>query len=279
MNLHLAYNSALGMWRAFIAAIPRLAAAFVVVVISLAVAHTVRWTILRVRRSRDGHDNLWIAIARVAYAATAILGFMIGATVAFPSFTVGSMIQLLGVSGVVVGFAFKDIFQNFLGGLLILVTNPFYVGDQIVVGSFEGTVEEIQARATLLQTFDRRRVVVPNADLFTQCVVVNTAFESRREEYDLELPPDIDLDAAKAGLAEVLGSGIEGVARDPKAEVVIVQVTPAKVVVRLRWWSPSKRSDFLLVQDRVLTRVESAARQFPRVVASTRGTSSTEGAR
>lgn len=73
------------------------------------------------------------------------------------------------------------------------ITQPFRIGDQIVVSGFEGTVEDIQTRATFIRTYDGRRVVVPNAGLFTDTVVVNTAFPQRRLEYDvgIGIPPRI----------------------------------------------------------------------------------------
>src|SRR6266699_1661173 len=75
--------------------------------------------------------------------------------------------------------------QNLLEGLLLLWAEPFRVGDEIKLDPYEGTVEEIQARATIIKTYDQRRVVIPNADLFTHSVIVNTAFDIRRWEHDL----------------------------------------------------------------------------------------------
>jgi len=90
---------------------------------------------------------------------------------------------------VAVGFA-----QNFLAGLLLLWTEPFRVGDEIKLDAFEGTVEEIQTRATIIRTYDERRVVIPNADLFTHSVIVNTALGGRRWEYDLSVQRSERLD-------------------------------------------------------------------------------------
>src|SRR5205085_2662272 len=155
-------------WAAFVAALPRFAAAVLILITSTLFGRLLRWVVLRGVGRRIGQDNLRIALGRVVFFAVIAVNILIAATVAFPSFTVGGLIQLLGVSGVVVGFAFKDIFQNFLAGMLILVTNPFTIDDQIVVDDFEGTVVDIQARATVICTYDHRNVVVPNSDLFTK---------------------------------------------------------------------------------------------------------------
>jgi small-conductance mechanosensitive channel len=262
IDLSLAYETLRKMVAGAIASLPRLVAAVLILVVAFIVARVLRWLVPRTLKRARGHESLRLAVSRLVSALAIATFALVAATVAVPSFTVGSLIQLLGVSGVVVGFAFKDIFQNFLAGILILVTEPFDIGDQIAVDTFEGTVEQITARATLICTYDRRRVVVPNADLFTKAVIVNTAFDQRRSEYDLTLPPEIDVERAQARLAEVLHDGIEGVSPDPRADVVLVKVDGTAATVRLRWWSPSRHTDFLIVQDRVLHAVRDALREL-----------------
>ncbi|MEO7966640.1 MAG: mechanosensitive ion channel domain-containing protein [Gemmatimonadaceae bacterium] len=87
-------------------------------------------------------NGFMAALPRLALALVLIV------TAAFPSFTPANLISTLGIGGVAIGFAFKDIFQNFLAGILILITRPFTVGDQIRFKDYEGTVEDIQTRAT-----------------------------------------------------------------------------------------------------------------------------------
>jgi small-conductance mechanosensitive channel len=164
------------------------------------------------------------------------------------------------VSGVVIGFAFKDIFQNFLAGILLLITNPFEVGDQIVVDAFEGTIEEIQTRATMITTYDRRRVVVPNSDLFTKSVIVNTAYEKRRMRYDVSVKGSDDAHRVQQLLERAVRSGIPGVEPDPVATALLISIAGGALTYRLLWWSGSERLDYLIVQDRVLSAVYQALR-------------------
>jgi small-conductance mechanosensitive channel len=179
IDLGIALQSVRALGVAFVAWLPRMLAALAVLVVAILAARSTRWGTRRALharvRGRSVHANLQVAIGRMAFVAVVAIGILIAATVAFPSFTIGSLIQLLGVSGVVIGFAFKDIFQNFLAGILLLVTDPFEIGDQIIVDSFEGTIDEVQTRATVITTYDRQRVLVPNSDLFTKAVTVNTA--------------------------------------------------------------------------------------------------------
>ena len=105
---------------------------------------------------------------------------------------------ILGIGGVAIGFAFRDILQNFLAGILLLVIKPFRIDDQIVFGEFEGTVEDIHTRATQIRTYDGHRIAIPNAKLFTESVAVNTALDARRLEYDVGIGASDDIDRAKA---------------------------------------------------------------------------------
>jgi hypothetical protein len=145
-----------------------------------------------------------------------ILGALVGCVIVFPNFTPASLLQFLGIGSVAIGFAFRDVLQNYLAGILLLLTEPFRIGDQIRFGSYEGTVEEIQTRATLLKTYDGRRVVIPNSELFTNSVVVNTAFEVRRLEYDVGIGYGDDVERARALILEALRS-VEGVHRRGRA--------------------------------------------------------------
>ena len=92
-----------------------------------------------------------------------------------PSFTASDLIKTLGIGGVAIGFAFQNILQNFLAGILLLLHEPFRIGDQINVSGLEGIVDTIQTRATIIHTPDGHRVVIPNATLFTNPVIVRSA--------------------------------------------------------------------------------------------------------
>jgi small-conductance mechanosensitive channel len=148
-----------------------------------------------------------------------ILGLLVAATIIFPSVRPSDVLATLGIGSVAIGFAFKDILQNWLSGVLILYRQPFRPGDQICSGDFEGTVERIEARATLICTYDGQQVVIPNTDIYTRAVVVRTAFEKRRSDYDLGIAYDADIEQACKVIQETLLS-LEAVERDPLPEAI-----------------------------------------------------------
>ncbi|MGI9089903.1 MAG: mechanosensitive ion channel family protein [Gemmatimonadaceae bacterium] len=239
----------------FIAAVPRFLLAAIIIVLFYYVAKGVRALVRRHVKHREGRGTLEIALGRLAHAGVIAFGILVAIAAAFPGFTPGNLVSALGVSGIAIGFAFKDIFQNFLAGILILITKPFSIGDQIIYKDFEGTVEDIQTRATYVKTYDGRRVVLPNSDLFTNPVTVNTAFAQRRVQYDIGIGYGDDIDRAKQIILEVLRKA-QGVDPDPKADVIVVNLAESSVNLRARWWSSSQIVDVLIGQDKVLSEVK-----------------------
>lgn len=82
--------------------------------------------------------------------------------------------------------------------MLILLTRPFRIGDQIVFEAHEGEVEDIRVRATLLRTYDTRRVVISNSEVYTNRVTVNTAYTKRRLSVEVGIGYGDDIAAARA---------------------------------------------------------------------------------
>jgi small-conductance mechanosensitive channel len=95
-------------------------------------------------------------------------------------------------------------------------------------------------------------VVVPNATLFTQSVVVNTAFPVRRSEYDLVVPSSLDIDALKKRITTRLDAGVDGVSRSPAPQVLVLKTDVTNTTLRVSWWAAPRHQDTLAVQDRVL---------------------------
>lgn len=207
--------------------------------------------------ARRSSENLGLVVGRLVKWTLYFVGLLVALSIMLPTFKAGDLVQLLGIGGVAIGFAFRDILQNFLAGILILITRPFRIDDQIVFGAFEGTVEDIRVRATYLRTYDGRRVVIPNARLFTDSVTVNTAFVWRRTEAAFGIGYGDDVGRAKAAVLEAVGA-IEGVAANPAPDVLVVELAASAVTLRVRWWTHSRRADVLDVQDRVICAVKSA---------------------
>ncbi|MEP6822721.1 MAG: mechanosensitive ion channel family protein, partial [Chthoniobacterales bacterium] len=234
--------------------LPNIVVALVLLAIFYGLALLVRRLIRRhfIRHHRQDLGNLLGGFAKTGLL---ILGFLLAATVVIPSLKPGDLIAGLGVSSVAIGFAFKDILQNWLAGLLILIRQPFQIHDQIKVNEHEGTVERIETRATIMKTYDGQRIVVPNSQIYTSAVLVKTAYEKRRSEYDVGIGYGDGIGHA----CEVIKKAVAGVAEvesDPAPEALPWDLSASWVTIRARWWTESRRADIVHVRAAVLQAIK-----------------------
>lgn len=243
---------------ATLAFLPGLGFGLLVFGVFLLLARAARAGIARGVRLRSDNIGLARVLARIGGGLVVGLGVLVGAAVAFPSINAADLFSVLGIGGVAIGFAFRDILQNLLAGILLLLTRPFRLGDQIKAGDFEGTVEDVQIRATTIRTYDNRRAVIPNSDLFAGKVLVNTAYDSRRLAVRFGIGMGDDVAEAKRVILDA-ARGAAGVLRDPPPVVRIAAIGDFAVQLDLFVWiDPPQRVEALDVIDRVLERGKAA---------------------
>ena len=135
-----------------IALLPNIILAMVIFVLFLILASASKSLTRRFAVKRRTHQGATLLISRLVQTSIVILGFLIAFSVVAPSFQAADLIKMLGIGSVAIGFAFQNILQNFLAGILLLVNEPFRLGDLISVTGIEGNVDDIQARATVVTT-------------------------------------------------------------------------------------------------------------------------------
>ncbi|MGO4909097.1 mechanosensitive ion channel family protein [Pseudorhodobacter sp. W20_MBD10_FR17] len=191
--------------------------------------------LVRKAASTRGRDNLGQVFGGFIRWAVFTFGGLLALTIVLPNLNPADLVAGLGIGSVAIGFAFKDILQNWLAGMLLLLNQPFNVGDEIIVGGHEGTIERIESRATLIRTYDGQRVIIPNADLYTDVVQVVTAYEARRLQMDFGISYDDDIEAACKIMLDTL-AGIEGLETDPAPQALPWSLDASWVTIRVRWW-------------------------------------------
>ena len=256
IDLNRAWSQLHKMLDTLVASLPGL-----IVAVLLIVAFTVLGTMAKrgVRNvmARSGRSpSVGLVVGSLLQWALVVMGLLVGLSVVAPSVQARDLMNLLGISGLAIGFAFKDIFQNFLAGILILITEPFRIGDQIAISGFEGLVEDIHTRATSIRTLDGRRVVIPNSVLFTEAVSVATAFGERQSEQEIHVPADRPVEEQKHEALEAIRE-IPGVASSPPPTVLLSNVADGNIVMQLRWWTAPQTEEVQRVRDRVLSALKS----------------------
>lgn len=193
----------------------------------------------RLRRTgRPSRTRVFTALYRLSAIIVAVL---LALTLAFPSVRVADVLASLGILSVAVGFAFKNVLENLLAGVLLLLRDPFKSGDQIKVGEAEGTVEGVTVRETLLRTHDGQLVLIPNAQVYTSPLEVRTHYPYTRVAFRLSFSADVDLGALLPRLHELLQELTPATA--PAPDVVITSVHEGAIDVEMRLWSLALRSE------------------------------------
>jgi small conductance mechanosensitive channel len=176
IDLSNAWKSGAKILNTAISLLPNMVLAILIFAGFLFLASAARSVVRRFSQRRQKRRSLGLLLGQLAHVSVVILGVLISLSVVAPSFHASDLIKMLGIGSVAIGFAFQNILQNFLAGILLLLQEPFKLGDLISVTGLEGRVDDIQTRATIISTPDGHRAVIPNAVLFTNPVVVSDGY-------------------------------------------------------------------------------------------------------
>ncbi len=196
-------------------------------------------------------------LGRLLSFAITLLGLFVAAVIIFPTFQPGDLIAGLGITSVAIGFAFKDVLQNFFAGILILWRQPFIVGDQIRVKEYEGTVEEITVRSTRLKTHDGTRAVIPNGDVYTSPVLVLTAYDRRRIRISVGISYSDSIEEARDAINQVVAE-TDGVLDEPAPVALAKELAPSSVNFDVYFWVRPRQVNVLRVIDSVISGIKLA---------------------
>lgn len=226
------------MANGFVAALPSIVIALVILLVTWIVARfAVRIADMLVGRS-EMRPSLKMLIDTLVRLAIWIIGIMLAAVVVMPSLTPASLFAGLGIGAVAIGFAFQDIFQNFLAGVLIMIRRKMQIGDIIECENISGRVEYISLRESHIRALSNELTIVPNATLFKNPVKILTDDELRRHEIVVGVAYDTDLDRA----ADVIRRAVEKIQTIEHrrgVEVYAQEFNTSSIDFLVRWWSGS----------------------------------------
>ncbi|WP_305966392.1 mechanosensitive ion channel family protein [Marinobacter salsuginis] len=149
-----------------------------------------------------------------------------------------SFIAIIGAAGLAVGLALQGSLANFAGGVLILIFKPFKVGDVIDAQGYLGSVREISILYTIVDTFDNRRIVIPNGQLANASLTNLSAYETRRCDMSFGIGYGDDIDKAKAVCKRLIEED-ERALKDPAPLIVVGALGESSVDLTVRAWTKS----------------------------------------
>lgn len=243
-----------------IAALPGFVLALAVLGLTRTAANLVRRGARRLISKATKSLSLQSLFVRISYSLTWAAGALIACILAFPDLGLSDLLALLGLGSVAIGFAFQDIVKNFLAGVLLLLHEPFSIGDQIIVSDFEGTVEEIALRSTQIRTYQGEQVVVPNSLVFTSPVQVITAKPQRRTDVAIGIDYNTPLPQALTTLTNTVNS-VEAVLSIPSAEVDIVGLGSSSIDLVVRYWTQPEKKCVRRTKTQVILALKQACDQ------------------
>ncbi len=213
-----------------------------------------RLHLIKIRSQNPYMSSLVRMIIRTAIMLVAVLIALdlIGLTS-----VVGAVLGSAGVVGLVLGFAFRDIAENYIAGVLLSVRRPFEPGEHVVIENREGKVISVNSRATVLMTMDGNHLQLPNSLVFKSVVLNYSKNPKRRFDFTMLIDGSQSIRASQA-LAMAAIAEIEGVLDDPAPSWTVVEFGAAGIQLRFFGWVDQRESDLGKVRSEAIRRVKSA---------------------
>ena len=221
------------------AAIPRIIGAVIVIIISFLVAKIAKKSFQKALQKTTGHEAALKFVGKTAYSICLTIGITIALSI------LGIDISfIVGAVSFGLGFALKDILENYVAGVLILLQEPFKIGDIVKVYEHFGRIEEIQARSTFLRVWDGQRVVIPNSYMISNSLINYSTYPERRISIEVSVSFDTDLDKAMRVIFEAISAHQE-VLKEPVPAVMITEFGTSSINFVARFWIDSSVSNWL----------------------------------
>lgn len=238
--------------------LPQLVLSLLFILFVWLVVRAVRWALPKFLRRARMRRALVDVLLMLATVSLWLFGLLIAVTIAFPTITPGRALTALGVGGVAIGFAFKDVFENFLAGVLLLIREPFSIEDYIECEEIDGQVEEITIRDTHVRQTDGQLVVAPNAMFFKNPVTIRTAKDVRRTTIIAGIAYGEDVDEAREVITRAVKS-VDAVRDDVRdVQIFAKEFGDSSINFEVTWWTGSKPVDIRSSRDKVVAAIKRA---------------------
>lgn len=219
-----------------VAIIPKVFLAIIIVVILMAILKYLRKRSVKFMLKK-AEDKLLVGFIDSVFR---IINISIGLLIFL--YTIGqagiasSVLGAATISSVVIGFAFKDIAENFLAGVIMAFNRPFSIGDTVMTGTVEGTITEMSLRDTHIKTFDGKDVYVPNGQIIKNPLYNYTIDGFLRKSFDVGLDYGTDIDTARNIILKAVNT-IPGILQEEKLPKTIIKSLGASTInIQVLYW-------------------------------------------
>ena len=196
-------------------------------------------------------------LRQVARLAVVVLGALLALEILDATALIGAVLGAAGVVGLALGFAFRDLVENYIASILLSLRQPFAPNDHIKVEGFEGKVARLTSRATQLVTFEGNHVRIPNALVYKSVIENFTRKPERRFSFSVGVGTDESLVAAQDVGIRVLRD-MQGVLDEPEPFALVEALADSNVRLDFYGWVDQRSADFLKVRSEAIRLVKRA---------------------
>lgn len=242
----------------FLLFVPKLIAALITFIAGILLSGLAARGVRRSVKGRLRDPETLQLISRLTRWSILILGTVIALDQV--NFDVTGFMAGLGIAGITIGFALQDIARNFVAGILLLVRQPFDIGNAVKVSDYEGNVLDITTRDTVLKTWDGEMVIIPNIDVFSNPIINYSKLPCRRRTVMIGLGYGEDIDRAKSLFLETM-KGVKGVAEEPPPEVLAEEMGSSTLNIAARFWVNQTTHSLFGIHSDVVQAITEAAEE------------------
>jgi small-conductance mechanosensitive channel len=228
--------------------LPNLIAGVVVFSLFWLLAKIVKRVFIFATRKTEVEKRLRTLFGRLLVVAIIVVGIFASLTIVIPNFGFADLIAGLGFSSFIIGFATKDILNNFFSGILVLWQEPFKLGDYVFVDKHEGEVVEIGVRATRLKMYDGERILIPNGKMFSNALIIREAGALQRLKIEVVIDYSAKVGEAKELVLKALNEQ-SGVADDPIPAVYLTDLATEGIHLTSYFWVDTDKNSLFEVND------------------------------
>ncbi|MBP7961739.1 MAG: mechanosensitive ion channel [Caldilineaceae bacterium] len=229
----------------FILFLPSLILALVLFGLTFVAASLLAQAVRRTMTNRNADKELTQLFATLTRWGLITLGTIVALQQI--NFNVTAFLTSLGIIGFTIGFAIQDVSKNFMAGILLLLQEPFKIGDAITVAGYTGTVRTVNLRATMLRTVEGTDVIIPNADVYTSAIV-NFGPTIRRLDLTVGVAYGSDLDLVALTSVQAIAD-LPGLLADPAPKAVFNNFGDSSIDFTLYYWVDTKQTGVLDAKD------------------------------
>lgn len=208
----------------------------------------------RVLQKRNAEPGVSHLLSQILKWTIISLGFI---TALQRFFNVTAFLTGLGIIGFTIGFALQNIMQNFMSGVILLIQQPFKVGDDVTLSGHEGKVLKIGLRTTELRMRNGLLVFLPNADVLAQPIVNYTRANGFRVELPVSIPYEADMEKVRATILKEVRT-IPGYMESLEPRVIFHTFGQSSVDLSVQFWIDYSATDHHIAKDMALVRIKRA---------------------